>query len=707
MKKIIILAIVAALFIAFWMNGGSQLLQPEAIKQLLQDYPQQAAIIYFFTYITIAALSLPGAAIMTLLGGAIFGFWQGLLLVSFASTIGATLAFVISRTLLRDWVQNKFGQHLQSINEGIEKDGAFYLLTLRLMPIFPFFVINLVMGLTSIKTLTFYWVSQVGMLAGTAVFVNAGVQLAGIESLSVEGIFTTELFVGFMLLGIFPLIAKWIVSTIKKNRAYKPWRHLKPQKFDVNLVVIGAGSAGLVASLIAATVKAKVVLIEKHKMGGDCLNTGCVPSKAIIRSAKIAHYINDSEHYGLGKHNASLSFEKVMQRVHQVIKKIEPHDSVERYQSLGVDVKIGEAKVISPWEVSVNGERVTTRNIIIASGGRPALPPIEGIDKIDILTSDNLWEITEQPKQLLVMGGGPIGSELAQSFQRLGSQVTMVEALPRIMSKEDPEVSEAVANRFQREGIQLYTNHLLVKFDVVDGQPVADLKHLEDNSIKQVEFDRVICAVGRAANLNIEGIDALQLETHKNGTLVLDEKLRTKYSNIYACGDIAGPYQFTHTASHQAWFATVNALFGKFKTFNVDYSVIPWATFTDPEVATVGINEREAKEKGIPYEVTRYDIDDLDRAIADGEDHGFIKVLTVPGKDNILGVTIVGYHAGNLIAEYILAMRHGLGLNKIMGTIHIYPTLTETNKFVAGQWKKAHAPQGLLKWVEKYHNWAR
>lgn len=562
------------------------------------------------------------------------------------------------------------------------------------------------MGLTKLKTFTFYWVSQMGMLAGTAVYVNAGAQLAEIESLSLQGIMTPSLFIGFMLLGIFPLIAKTIVSIIKKRNVYKQWKSKKPKEFDANLIVIGAGSAGLVSSYIAATVKAKVILIEKSKMGGDCLNTGCVPSKAIIRSGKISHYINHAERYGLDENSAKLSFDKVMQRVHNVIKAIEPHDSVERYQGLGVDVIQGEAEIISPWEVSVNGVSYTAKNMIIASGALPLVPNIEGIEKIDVLTSENLWELNQQPEQLLVMGGGPIGCELAQAFQRLGSKVTLVQASDNLMVREDDDVSATIKQRFIDEGINVLTEHRLTKFDVLDGKHTATVMTPTGEPMT-INFDRLICAVGRKANLAIKGIDQLELEVDNDGTLMLDEKLRTKYPNIYACGDVAGPYQFTHVAAHQAWFASVNALFGRFKTFNADYSVIPWATFTDPEVATVGMNEREAEEKNIAYEVTQYGIDDLDRAIADSENHGFIKVLTVPGKDKILGVTIVGYHASSLIAEYVLAMRHGLGLNKILGTIHVYPTLTESNKYVAGEWKRNHAPQNVLAWVEKYHRWVK
>ena len=706
MKKLLILIVVASIIAAFALLDGQQYLNPALYKDMAAQQPETVTWVYFIAYIIITALSIPGAAIMTLIGGALFGLTKGLLLASFASSIGATLAFLVSRTLLRDWVQNNFGSYLARINQGIEKDGAFYLFSLRLIPAIPFFAINLVMGLTPIRTFTFYMVSQIGMLLGTAVYVNAGVQIGNIDELSLSGILSAQLVIGFILLAIMPFIAKSIVNSIQQQRVYKTWKQHKPKQFDVNMVVIGAGSAGLVASLIAAAVKAKVVLIEKHQMGGDCLNTGCVPSKAILRSAKMAHYNKRGAEFGLDNSHTEVNFSKVMQRVQNVISRIEPHDSVERFTGLGVDVVIGEAEIISPWEVKVGDRRITTKNIIISSGASPFVPPIKGIDKISPLTSENLWSLTEQPKKLLVMGGGPIGCELAQAFQRLGSEVTLIEALPRILPREDEDVAAAINDTFKQEGIHILAGHKVISFDVDNGQQYAQWQNTNDET-GTIAFDQVIVATGRKANLNIPGMQLLDLNINPNGTLEVDDYLRTKYPNIYACGDVTGPYQFTHTASHQAWFTSVNALFGKFKKFKVDYSVIPWATFIDPEVATVGLTELAAKEKNIAYEVTRYDIDDLDRAIADSEDKGFIKVLTVPGKDKILGVTIVGYHASTIIAEYVMAMRHNLGLNKILGTIHIYPTLTETNKFVAGQWKREHAPEKLLQWVEKFHNWMR
>jgi pyruvate/2-oxoglutarate dehydrogenase complex dihydrolipoamide dehydrogenase (E3) component/uncharacterized membrane protein YdjX (TVP38/TMEM64 family) len=714
--RLLVLVVAVLLAAAFFAFGGHRYLTFESIKAqqtAIQEYyaghPWQTVAGFFLIYVAVTALSFPGAAtVLTLAAGAIFGLLWGTVIVSFASSIGATLAYLASRFVFRDWVQQKFGKHLRTINEGVEKEGGFYLFTLRLLPVVPFFVINLAMGLTPIRVWTFYWVSQLGMLAGTIVYVNAGTQLAEISSPA--GILSPGLIGAFVLLGVFPLIAKKIVDVVKARRVYARWKGKKPSSYDRNLVVIGAGSAGLVSSYIAAAVKAKVTLIERHLMGGDCLNTGCVPSKALIKSARVLSTIRRAKDYGLKSASAEFDFADVMERVQRVVRTIEPHDSIERYTGLGVECLEGTAKIVSPWEVEAtlkSGEtrRLTTRSIVIAAGARPFVPPIPGIDQMDCLTSDTVWGIRTLPPRLVVLGGGPIGSELTQAFARFGSKVTQVEMLPRILPREDPEFSEMVAERFRDDGVDVRTGHKAKQFLIEAGRKVLVCEH--QGKDLRIEFDALLCAVGRVANTRGYGLEELGIAVTKARTVETNEFLQTSYPNIYACGDVAGPYQFTHTAAHQAWYASVNALFGSLKKFRADYSVIPWATFTDPEVARVGLNELEAKERNVPYEVSVYGIDDLDRAIADEDAHGLVKVLTVPGKDRILGVTIAGEHAGDLIAEFVAAMRHGLGLNKILGTIHIYPTLVEANKYAAGVWKKAHAPQGLLAKVERFHAWRR
>lgn len=709
MKKIALLLVIALIVGSYLFFDGQKYLSLDFFQNLYKQEPLLTAAVYFVVYVIATSLSFPGAALLTIIGGIIFGLWVGLLLVSFASSLGATLAFLVSRFLLRDWVQSKFANYLGAVNKGIEKDGAFYLFSLRLIPVVPFLVINLVMGITPMKAVVFYLVSQVGMLAGTAVYVNAGAELGAVEEFSTAGILSLPLLLSFALLAIFPFIARAIVGIVQRRKVYK--NYPKPSFFDTNMVVIGAGSAGLVSSYIAAAVKAKVTLVEKHKMGGDCLNTGCVPSKALIKAARTVNDIHKAKDLGIHVAEPTIDFPAVMERVRQVIRDIEPHDSVERYSSLGVDCLQGEAKIISPWEVSVDGKTITTRNIVIATGARPFVPPIPGLDQLDYLTSDNLWGINELPKRLLVLGGGPVGCELAQAFSRLGSKVTIVMRRSHLMPREDEDVSEFVRRKFIEEGIEVLTDHQPVSFEIREGENTVLLettdKSTDENKTKEVSFDKVLVALGRKANTEKLGLENLDIELNPNGTVTVDEYLRSRYPNIYACGDVAGPYQFTHTASHQAWYVAVNALFGRFKKFKVDYSVVPWATFTDPEVAHVGLSEADARAKGIPYEITKYGIDDLDRAIADNTAEGFVKALTVPGKDKILGATIVGYHAGDLLTEFVTAMKQGLGLKKILGTIHSYPTISEANKFAAGEWSRAHAPQLLLKWVEKFHGWQR
>lgn len=715
MKRLLLVLLILALVASFFVFDLGRFLTLESLKQSQNDFaalkmqsPWLVAIVSFVLYVIAAALSLPGALIMTLAVGALFGLVMGTLLVSFASSIGATLAFLASRFLLRDTVQHRFGDKLKAINEGVAKDGALYLFTLRLVPVFPFFLINLLMGLTPMRTLTFYWVSQVGMLAGTLVFVNAGTQLAQLQSLS--GILSPGMLFSFALLGIFPMIAKKITAWLQRRRVYAKWQ--RPAKFDRNLIVIGGGAAGLVSAYIAAAVKAKVTLIEAHKMGGDCLNFGCVPSKALIKSAKLVNQIRHGEHYGLNAGVPDFSFRKVMARVHDVIRTVAPHDSIERFTGLGVEVLQGYARITDPWTVEIKfndgtTQVLTTRSIVIATGARPFVPPLPGLDEVGYVTSDTLWstfaELDEAPKRLVVLGGGPIGCEMAQSFARLGSHVIQIEMGARIMVREDVEVSELARASLAADGVEILTNHKAVRCETEGGRKYIVVEH--DGQSRRIEFDRLLCAVGRSARLTGFGLEELGIPVQR--TVTTNDYLETLYPNIYAAGDVAGPYQFTHTAAHQGWYVAVNSLFGEFKKFKADYSVIPWATFIEPEVARVGLNEQEAREQGIAYEVTKYGIDDLDRAIADGTAHGFVKVLTVPGKDKILGVTIVGEHAGDLLAEFVLAMKHGLGLNKILGTIHTYPTLAEANKYAAGEWKRAHAPQKVLAWLERFHAWKR
>jgi len=707
-RRWLIAAGVVAILVVLWSAGAGDALTLERLKARHAELAAWtganlwlATLAFLAAYVLVTALSIPGAAVMTLAAGALFGLVHGTVLVSFASTIGATLAFLVARFLLRQPLRDRYGERLKTFDAGIERDGAFYLFTLRLVPLFPFFMINLLTGLTALRTWTFFWVSQVGMLPGTIVYVYAGTQLARIESPS--DVLSPGLIAAFALIGLMPLLMRRLARWLQGRRIYRG--HRKPKTFDYNLVVVGAGSAGLVASYIAAAVKAKVALIEKHRMGGDCLNTGCVPSKALIRSARLLAEARNANRYGLEGAELGFDFAEIMDRVQAVVRRIEPHDSVERYTALGVDVIEGEARLVSPWEVEVGGRRVSARSLVIATGARPLVPPIPGLDQVEYLTSDTLWDLRELPRKLVVLGGGPIGAELAQCFARFGSEVTLVEMAPRLLPREDEDAAAEVEARFRAEGLRLATSHRAVR---VESDAEGHRLVCEHGGAEvALPFDRLLVALGRSANVEGFGLEELGVTLSDRKTVAVDGMLRTNFPNIYACGDVAGPYQFTHVAAHQAWFAAVNGLLAPFWSFRADYRVIPWATFTEPEVARVGLSEDEARARGIAYEVTKFGIDDLDRAIADGTDHGFVKVLTRPGKDKILGATVVGAEAGNLIAEFVLAMKHGLGLNKILGTIHVYPTMMEANKYAAGNWKRAHAPRSALRLAERVFAWRR
>ena len=657
---------------------------------------------FFGLYVLVTAASIPGAAVLTLAAGALFGLGWGVLLVSFASTLGASLAFLSARFLFREAIEKRFGERLRGIDAGVRREGAFYLFTLRVVPLFPFFVVNLLSGLTSLRLWTYYWVSQLGMLPATVVYVYAGTQLASIESPS--DIASPGLLLAFAAIGLLPLLLKGVLGWLKARRVYAGFK--RPKHYDYNLIAIGAGSAGLVTAYIGAAVKAKVALIEKHRMGGDCLNTGCVPSKALIRSARLLAEARDSEKLGIRRLQAEFDFAGVMERVQRVIQKIEPHDSVERYTGLGVDVIEGEAKLVSPWEIEVGGRRISARSIVIATGARPTVPPIPGLNDLDYLTSDTLWGLRELPKRLLVLGGGPIGCELAQCFARFGAQVRIVEMAERLLPREDAEAGAELAARLTHEGVELALATRALRFErLPDGS--GRLHAQGPQGEQHFDFDRLLLALGRTPNTQGFGLQELGVELGPRGHVAVDALMRTNFPNLLVAGDVAGPYQFTHVAAHQAWYAAVNGLLAPFWSYAVDYRVIPWVTFTDPEVARVGLSEDEARERGIEVEVTRYGIDDLDRAIADGNDHGFVKVLTVPGKDRVLGALIVGAHAGELLPEFVLAMKHGIGLSKLLGTIHVYPTMSEANKYAAGVWKRANAPQGALRWAERFFAWRR
>jgi len=669
----------------------------QAILAHVQDNFWQSALIYFVTYILVATLSIPGATVLTLAGGAIFGFSIGLIMVSFASTIGASLAFLGSRYFFKSWIQKKYSHRLYSINQELKTRGIFYLFVLRLTPIFPFFIINLLFGLTNIKTTTFFWVSQIGMLAGTIVFVNAGTQLSQLESM--QEILSFQIIGSFVLLALLPIISKLIIKLIQHHIIYK--KFTKPKKFDNNLIIIGAGAGGLVSAYIGSTLKAKVTLIEDNKMGGDCLNSGCVPSKTLIKLSQLLWQIKLAPHVGIKVNSPEIEFSEIMQQVQNSVKSIAPNDSIERYTKLGVNVITGKATIKTPYEVMVNGKTLTTKNIIIATGASPTVPKIPGINDIKYLTSDNIWNLKTLPKQMLILGGGVMGCEFAQAFSRLGSKVTIIEKNRTLLDESDFEVAAAIQQKFKQEGIKVICNAQIKQ--IRNTENTKELICVQKNQTLSLEFDEILLAIGRTANISGFGIEEMAIETQ--GSIVTDKFMATNYPNIFAVGDVTGKNQLTNVAAEHAWHATVNALLGFAKKFKYNAEIIPTTIFCSPEIAQVGLNEKIAIQKNIAYEVTNYNLKNSDRAICENKAFGWIKILTIPKKDTILGVTIVGAQAGEMLPEFVIAMKHNLGLNKILGTIHAYPTWSEANKHAAGNWRKQNTSPKILKLLEKLHYW--
>lgn len=701
--------LLAALVLAASGYGLADLRAALADVRALRDaHPLAVWLLLFALYVGVTTLSLPVATLLTLGVGALYGFWAGLPLVSFASSIGATLSLLISRWLMRDWVEARFGDRLAMVNDGLRRDGAAYLFTLRLLPVFPFFLINLLAGLSPIRVRTFYIVSQVAMLPATALYVNAGTRLGEIERLS--DVASPAMLASLAALGLLPWAARVGAALVQRSRRRARWP--MPRRFDRNLVVIGGGAAGLIAAYAGATLRARVTMIEAERLGGDCLNFGCVPSKALIRAAHAAHEIRTAHRFGLGAAAPEVSFRAVFARVEQAIADIAPHDSAERYRALGVEVIAGHARLVDPWTVEVarpgmDAQRLTTRAVVLATGAAPVVPPIEGLDETGYLTAETLWQAFARrdapPGRLVILGGGPVGVELAQALSRLGAGVTLVEMAPRVLTREDPDVSEQVQARLLAEGVGLFTGQRALacghdaegKWILIEGT----------GGPTRLPFDELIVAVGRAARLKGFGLEELGIPADR--VIETNAWLETLHPNILAAGDAAGPLQMTHVAAHQGWHAALNGLARPFWRLRPDMRAIPQAVFTDPEVARVGLNETEAQRQGTPHEVTRYDLADLDRAITDGATGGFVKVLTAPGSGRILGATIVGARAGEMIAPFALAMRHGLGLGKILATVHAYPTWAEANRATAGLWRRAHASPRLMALLERFHGWRR
>ncbi|WP_304616583.1 FAD-dependent oxidoreductase [Paracoccus sp. (in: a-proteobacteria)] len=713
----ILLVLVAALALGWWL--WPLISQPERIRALVasaeavrDERPVTILALYFLAYVAVAALSLPVAVWLTLGAGALFGLAAGIVLVSLAATLGAVLAFLTARHLLRDRVRARLGARLgeraDAIEAGLQRDGAFYLFSLRILPALPFFAVNLLMGLTPIRVWTYAWVSLLGMLPATAIYVNAGTQLAQIERPS--DVLSPGIIGSFVALALFPWIARWGLGLWRRRQLGRSAD--RPRSFDRNVIVIGAGSAGLVAANVAASAGARVTLVEAHRMGGDCLNTGCVPSKALIASAKAAHAARNAARMGIAAGPVTVDFPAVMARIRAAIAAIAPHDSAERYRGLGVEVIQGRARLADPWTVDIalpDGltRRLTARAIILATGAAPVMPDLPGLAEAGALTSETLWDRLAQrgslPARLVVLGGGPIGLELAQAMARLGSAVTVVEAAPRLLPQEGERTASLIAGALAADGVTVLTGTRALAAGTEGAARWLEIE--AGGTTRRLPCDEILVAVGRKPRIEGLGLDGLGVPI--SGSIETNEHLQTTWPHILAAGDVAGPWQFTHAAGHQGAQAALNALFGDLWRQKGKLAAMPRVTFTDPQIARMGLGPHEAAKRGLAHDVTRYPLASLDRAVAEGATEGLVEVVTAKGRDRVLGVTIVAPEAGEMLAPFALAMQNGLGLSRMLSTVLPYPTWSEANRNLAGQWRRARLNPRLMAMLARYHEWRR
>ncbi len=705
-SRLLLLGILAAAVAAFFTLDLGQYLTLESIKAnsgalhaKVQAYPWWSRSLFFIVYALLTALSFPGTVVLTLLAGALFGLLEGTLLVSLASNFGAVAAMLISRFLLRDWIQRRFGKQIAGINRGLARDGAFYLVSLRLIPIVPFVLLNPALGLTRVGLWTFWWTTQLGMLPGHAIYVNAGRQLVRIDSLS--GILSPGMITTLVLLAVFPLVATRLLTSYKARLAYRGWR--RPKHFERNLVVVGGGTGGLATARIAASLCARVSLLERERLGGVAMHEGGVPARALRRQANRLHGLRSDPRVASSLDVAG-GFSQAMDDMQRLTRAAMKSASSEHYARLGVEVIMAEGRLSSPWTVEAGGRSLSSRAIVIATGSRPCVPPIAGLEAIEPLTCDNLWDLREPPGRLLVLGGGAGACEFAQSFQRLGCQVTLVSERETLLEQEDPEAAGVVLAALRADGVELQLGLAPLRVEV-DGDECLLVCRRGEEGEQALPFDRLLLALGQHADIRGLGLDELGLRCGEDGSLEVDEYLTTRFPNIYAVGSVAGPYGAPHVAEHQAWYAAVNALFGDFKRFAVSERVIPRAVFTTPEVASVGLSEPEARAQGTEFDVTRVPLGALSGAIAEEAGEGFIKVLTERGKDRILGVSIVGEQASETLAGFVVAMKHKIGMNRLADTVHLGATLGDASRLLAETWQRQHRPLRLLRWAERLNRW--
>jgi pyruvate/2-oxoglutarate dehydrogenase complex dihydrolipoamide dehydrogenase (E3) component/uncharacterized membrane protein YdjX (TVP38/TMEM64 family) len=698
-------------------------------------------------YILACVLFIPGS-LLTLGAGFVFGIVVGTITVSIASTLGATAAFLLGRTLARPWIEARVAHRpkFRALDEAVRRQGFKIVLLTRLSPIFPFNLLNYTFGLTRVSLRDYILASWIGMLPGTVMYVYLGTTLKTLADLAAGNVPTS---VGQQVLfgaGLVATVAVTVLITRLARKALqeaippptrqteplahgdlampntvqvlpddvhnqtlvanvhpRDWVNPQPQS-RYNLVVIGAGTGGLVCAAGAAGLGARVALVEKHLLGGDCLNVGCVPSKALLRAARAYADVRDAAGFGVTvPPGAKVDFPAVMERMRRLRAGISPNDSAARFHSLGVDVFLGAAHFTGPDAVEVNGQTLRFARAVIATGGRPIQPPIPGLAEAGFQTNETIFSLMELPRRLAVIGAGPIGCELVQAFARFGSQTFLVGKQPQILPREDPDAAQLVETALQHDGVQLLLGHDLRRVERSGGERVLCLE--SPHGPKEIRVDDILVAVGRVPNVDGLNLEAAGVAHDSRIGVQVDDRLRTTSPRIYAVGDVCSRYQFTHAADAMARLAIQNALF--FGGARLSALTIPWCTYTDPEIAHVGLYERQAQEQGIAVQTLTQPLDGVDRALLDGETAGFVRVHLRRGTDKILGATIVARHAGDMISELTLAMTGGLGLRTPARTIHPYPTQAEAIKKVADAYNRTRLTPFVKRMLDKWMAWTR
>ncbi len=696
-----------------------------------------AAVAAAYAVLTVAMI--PGSA-LTIGSGLIFGFWKGFAVVTVGANLGALGAFLLARTLFRERAEAlaRGQKTFRAVDSAIAREGFRIVLLLRLSPVFPFTVLNVLLGVTGISAASYVLANLIGMLPGTLMFVYLGTlgeAAAGTQSLGQTVLRIVGLAATVVVTVVITRIARRALKAASLDgganpgvapeaapvgagaktipgdaydqallASVKPTAHVNPIPQDrYNLVVIGAGTAGLVTAAGGAGLGAKVALIEKHMFGGDCLNVGCVPSKGIIRAGRAAAAVREAGAFGIRlAGEPRIDFAATMERMRRLRAGIAPHDSVKRFSELGIDVYLGEGRFTGPDEIEVGGNKLRFQAAVIATGARATFPRIPGIEEVEPLTNENVFTLTELPRSLILLGAGAIGCEMAQTFRRLGSEVTIVIRGNRIMTREDPDAALIVQRKFEQEGIRVLTGSAIKRAEKRGGKKVIVIER--DGSEESVEADQILIGMGRAPNVEGLGLSAAGIAYGTEGVTV-DANMRTTNPRVFAAGDICSRLKFTHAADAQARIVLRNALFfGRARATDL---VIPWCTYTDPEIAHVGCYEKEARDRGLAVTTFTVPLEDVDRAILDGETEGFGRIHLKSGTDRILGATVVASHAGDMIGELTMAIQNGLGAGKLASVIHPYPTQGEVVRKLGDAYMRTKLTPGVKRIMARILRWRR